>query len=37
LLNFAWLQYYPVYSVLIITLDVVVIWALTAHGRDVTK
>lgn len=37
LLNFAWLQYYPVYSVLIITLDVLVIWALTVHGRDVTK
>ena len=37
LLNFTWLHYHPVYSVLIITLDVLVIWALTAHGRDVTK
>jgi len=37
LLNFVWLPYYPVYSLLIITLDVLVIWALTAHGRDVTR
>jgi len=34
-LNFMWLPYYPVWSVLIIALDVFVIWALTVHGRDV--
>jgi len=34
--NFAWLPYYPVWSLIIIALDVFVIWALTAHGRDVT-
>ena len=34
-LNFAWLPYYPVWSLIIIALDVFVIWALTAHGRDV--
>ena len=37
LLNFMWLPYYPIWSVLIITLDVVVIWALVAHGRDISR
>jgi hypothetical protein len=37
LLNFAWLPYYPLWSIAIITLDVFVIWALTAHGRDITE
>jgi len=36
-LNFMWLPYYPVWSMLIIVLDVFVIWALTAHGRDIVK
>ena len=36
-LNFMWLPYYPVWSLLIIALDVFVIWALTVHGRDVAK
>ena len=35
ILNFAWLPYYPIWSLIIIALDVFVIWALTAHGRDV--
>jgi len=34
--NFAWLPYYPGWAVLIIAFDVFVIWALTAHGRDIT-
>jgi hypothetical protein len=34
--NFAFIPYYPLWSLLIIALDVFVIWALTAHGRDVT-
>ena len=33
-LNFMWLPYYPIWSLLIIALDVLVIWALTVHGRD---
>jgi hypothetical protein len=37
LFNFAWLPYYPVWSVIIIALDVLVIWALTVHGRDVVQ
>ena len=32
--NFAFLPYYPFWSLLIIALDVCVIWALIAHGRD---
>jgi hypothetical protein len=37
LLNFMWLPYYPLWSMLIIALDVFIIWALTVHGRDVAK
>jgi hypothetical protein len=33
---FAWLPWYPIWAVLIIVIDVFVIWALTAHGRDIT-
>jgi hypothetical protein len=32
---FAWLPYYPVWGVIIVALDIAVIWALTAHGRDI--
>jgi hypothetical protein len=35
LVNFAWLPYYPLWSALIIALDVFIIWALTVHGRDI--
>jgi hypothetical protein len=31
--NFAFLPYYPFWALIIITLDVLVIWALAAHGR----
>jgi cytochrome b subunit of formate dehydrogenase len=33
---FAWLPYAPVSAIAIIAIDITVIWALTAHGRDVT-
>lgn len=33
--NFAFLPYYPLWATLIIAVDVAVIWALTAHGRDI--
>lgn len=33
---FAWLPYYPIWAIIIITMDVFVIWALTVHGRDIT-
>jgi hypothetical protein len=32
--NFLFIPYYPFWSLLIITLDVFVIWAIAAHGRD---
>jgi hypothetical protein len=34
---FAWLPWYPLWAVLLIVISVGVIWALTAHGRDVTS
>lgn len=34
---FAWLPWYPLWAILIITLNVFIIWALTAHGRDITR
>ena len=37
LVNFAWLPYYPVWSILMIALGVAVIWALTVYGRDITE
>jgi hypothetical protein len=36
IVGFAWLPWYPVWGVVIIAIAVSVIWALTAHGRDVT-
>jgi hypothetical protein len=36
IVNFVWLPYYPIWAVLIIAFDMFVIWALTAHGRDIT-
>ena len=34
-LSFMSLPYYPIWSILIIALDVFIIWALTVHGRDI--
>ena len=34
---FVWLPIYPVWGVIIIAMDFAVIWALTAHGRDIQK
>jgi hypothetical protein len=34
--SFAFIPYYPFWSLAIITLDIFIIWALTAHGRDIT-
>jgi hypothetical protein len=35
--NFAFIPYYPVWSMLIIAVDVVLIWALSVHGRDIAS
>lgn len=35
IVNFVWLPYYPWWALLIIAFDFFVIWAVTAHGRDI--
>ena len=35
LVNFAWLPWYPFWSILLIAAGGFVIWALTVHGRDI--
>jgi hypothetical protein len=35
--GFAWIPYYPVWGVVIIAIAISVIWALTAHGRDIAE
>jgi hypothetical protein len=32
--NFLWLPVYPIWSLVVIAIDVLVIWALTAHGGE---
>ena len=34
--NFAFIPYYPFWALAIIALDVFIIWARAAHGRDIT-
>ena len=34
--NFGFIPYYPVWSIVMIALDIAIIWALTGHGRDIT-
>jgi len=36
IIGFAWIPWYPVWGIVIIAIAISVIWALTAHGRDVT-
>ena len=33
--SFAWMPYYPIWSLVVIAFDGFVIWAVTAHGRDI--
>ncbi|MGH2539154.1 MAG: DUF7144 family membrane protein [Actinomycetota bacterium] len=35
--SFAFIPHYPVWSITVIAIDIFVIWALTAHGRDVVE
>jgi hypothetical protein len=37
IVNFVWLPWYPIWAVIMITVDVFVIWALTLHGRDIAE
>lgn len=34
MINFAFIPYYPIWSLLLLALDVCVIWALADHGHD---
>jgi hypothetical protein len=35
--NFLFIPYYPFWALLLITLDIFVIWAITAHGGDMRE
>jgi hypothetical protein len=35
--NFLWLPVYPIWSLVVIAIDVLVIWALTAHGSEMRR
>ena len=35
--NFAWLLYMPLWSILMIFIDVSIIWALTVHGHELER
>jgi len=37
LIAFAWMPWYPIWGVIFIAVSVAVIWALTAHGEDITE
>jgi hypothetical protein len=37
IVNFAWLPWYPVWAIVVISIDIAIIWALTAHGRDIKQ
>ena len=37
LTNFAWLPWYPLWAIIMITANAFVIWALTVHGRDLQR
>jgi hypothetical protein len=37
MINFAFIPYYPVWSILMIAISIGVIWALIAHGRDLEE
>lgn len=37
LLAFAWLPWYPIWAIIIVAASITVMWALTAHGRDITE
>ena len=35
--NFLWLPIQPWWAIIMITLNIFIIWAVTSHGRDITK
>jgi hypothetical protein len=37
LAGFAWMPWYPVWGIIFVAVSVAIIWALTAHGHDITE
>ena len=37
LIAFAWMPWYPIWGAIFIAVSIAVIWALTAHGEDITE
>jgi hypothetical protein len=35
--NFFFIPVYPLWALTVITIDILVIWALTAHGREMRR
>lgn len=35
--SFLWMPFYPFWSLMLIAFDVLVIWAVTAHGHDIAR
>lgn len=35
--NFAFIPFYPLWSLVMIAINMFVIWALTVHGRDIVE
>ena len=35
--NFAFIPAYPLWALVVVTIDVLVIWALTAHGKEMRQ
>jgi hypothetical protein len=35
--SFLWMPYYPIWSLVVVTFDLFVIWAVTVHGRDISQ
>ena len=34
---FAWMPWYPIWALAFLAVSIFVIWALTAHGRDIVE
>jgi hypothetical protein len=37
LVNFFFIPVYPFWAIIVITIDILVIWAVTAHGREMRE
>ena len=37
LVAFAWMPWYPIWAIAFLAVSIFVIWALTAHGRDIVE